>query len=303
MTWPVVLNGRSIGAVAAHVTASLAISAVSVTSAQAMTVPTKSAQDSRFQTIPYTPDVIRIQTKVGRLLEIEFGKDETSVEFNMGDRDAWKIKVVGNVMYIKPKALMGDTNLRVITNKHKYWFDLVMSEHKQALAYHVDFQYPYVPPPRIVPGAPVVPVLSPAEIAANEKKFIDLHLSEAMTSVLAKAGTPMANSHALNGDYGLIGPDELTPTAVYDNGDMTFIQFAPNRPMPTVFGKETDGSEARVPFHVENDILVIHRIGKQFVLRRGATTACLINGSFNPTGSNKTQTTSDSVKRVIKGEL
>ncbi len=252
-------------------------------------VPNRRNMDARFQTIRYTGDVIRLQAKAGRLLEIEFGKDETKIEFGIGDREAWNIKIEGNVMFIKPKALLGDTNLRVVTNRRKYWFDLAMSNKRQGLTYHVDFQYP--------PES-----LSPSAQTMSPGALIDTRLSGAMNAVVAKAGPAAVNGHALNGDYGFIGPDELLPIAVFDNGEMTFIEFAPNNPMPVVFAKEEDGSEARVNFHVEKDIFVVHRTARHLMIRRGAAAACLINGSFRANGANTTYTASAGVQRVIKGE-
>lgn len=255
---------------------------------------------SHFKTFPYTGEIIVVHAKVGRMLEIEFGKAETSIEFAMGDREAWNVKTVGNVMFIKPKAMLADTNLRVITNRRKYWFDLVMTDQLGIVPYHIDFKYPA--------ELAAAPGLTPEQFAQQERRAIDTRLSSAMQAVITKAqpgrtGQGRQGSRALNGNYDFIGPDELLPMATYDNGEMTYIEFAPNNPMPVVFAVDQDGSESRVNFHVEKDIFIVHRTARRLLLRRGSTSACLINGSFRTTGASTTYTSSDSVQRRVQGEV
>jgi type IV secretion system protein VirB9 len=248
----------------------------------------------RFKTIAYSGEVITVHTKVGRMLEIEFGKSETAIEFAMGDREAWSVKTVANVMFIKPKAVMADTNLRVITNRRKYWFDLVMTENVQIVPYHIDFKYPA--------DVLAVPVLSPEEVARLKNSAIEMRLSAAMRAAIEKMGPVKANGRALNGNYDFIGPDELLPLSTYDNGEMTYIEFAPNNPLPVVFAIDDDGSESRVNFHVEKDIFVVHRTAKRLVIRRGAAAGCLINTGFRVTGANANYTSSADVQRKVMGE-
>lgn len=252
------------------------------------------ATSPHFKTIAYDGGIIVVYTKVGRMLEIEFGKSETAIEFAMGDRDAWSVKTVGNIMFIKPKAIMADTNLRVITNRHKYWFDLVMTDNLQVVPYHIDFKY----------AAEVLskPALSPEEVARQEKSAIEMHLSSAMRAALGKMGPARAGGRTLNGNYDFIGPDELLPLSVYDNGEMTYIEFAPKNPMPVVFAVDEDGSESRVNFHVEKDIFVVHRTAQRLVFRRGSAAGCLINGSFRATGAKSNYTSSAEVERKVKGD-
>jgi type IV secretion system protein VirB9 len=211
----------------------------------------------------------------------------------MGDREAWSVKTVANVMFLKPKAVMADTNLRVITNRRKYWFDLVMTENARIVPYHIDFKFP----------AEVIsaPVPSPEELARQEKSAIEGHVSAGIRVALSKMGPAKASGRALNDDYDFIGPDSLLPLATYDDGEMTYIEFAPNNPMPVVFAVDEDGSESRVNFHVEKDIFVVHRTAKRLVFRRGSAAGCLINGSVRASGAKSTYTASTVVQRKVKG--
>jgi type IV secretion system protein VirB9 len=282
-----------------------------VGSVHAEVEPQSSAIDTRFQTIEYTPDIIKVKARVGRLMEIEFSPAEDKIEFAMGDREAWTVKTVGNTIYLKPKATFADTNLRVITSKRKYWFDLAMAKKKDPVAYHLSFHYPYEAPPAT--AVSISPELLAAQREAQEKLSIEDRLGNAhsaqpklrvSTKQDAQNDSKPADANApraLNGDYGVIGPDELTPTSAYDNGEITALTFAPNNPMPEVFAKEADGSEARIDFHIENDMMIIHRVARKLILRRGSAVACLINGNYNSRGSNRqTNTVSDEVVREIK---
>lgn len=273
--------------------------------AYAKVFPTPSKHDSRFQTVDYTTDVIELRLKIGRFTEIEFAKDETKIDFLMGDREAWTIKIIGNTFYLKPKAAFADTNLKIITNKRTYWFDLVMTEDKKdggkkkPVAYRLDFRYPYEPPPPPV-QAPVDLAAIMVQKEAAMQREIDDRLAGSPSDT-PKSFRPV-EPKPLNGDYSLIGPDELMPTSVFDNGEQTAITFAPQNPMPIIFVKEADGSESRVNFHVENDMLIVHRIARKFILRRGSMAACLINGNFRPfEGDNSSNTISSDVVREVRG--
>ncbi len=275
--------------------------------AHAEITPIPSTIDPRFQKLKYTTDIIKIQARVGRVLEIELSPKENDIKFAIGDRNAWIIATEGNKFYLKPKAAFGDTNLKLWSTKsdRKYWFDIVMAKDgNKVVPYQLTFDYPPDPP---APPPAINPEIMAIQLAAQQKQDVENHLGSSLPvqSQSQEQGDDELEprERVINGNYGIIGPEELTPTSVYDNGETTAITFAPNNPMPTIFAKEADGSEARVNFNVENDILIVHRVARKFMLRRGTAVACLINGSFNATGSNsKTNTVSDYVRReIIKG--
>jgi type IV secretion system protein VirB9 len=276
------------------------------TAINAKTKPVPSGEDPHFQRAPYVHDVFEIVVRPGKYAEIELSPGETDIRFAMGDRDAWIIKTSDNTFAFKPKAKFADTNLKIWSpnSKRVYWFNIVMADKKDKELWHLSFDYP--PDPPKAPVTQVQPSLSPEVVAiqraAREHEDIERSLGGG-EAVHAMEMQEQEIERPLNGNYGIMGPDELTPTSVYDNGEQTVMTFAPNNPMPTIFVKEADGSESRVSKHVENDMLIVHRVAKQFVLRHLGKAACLINGSFNPTGPNsKTKTISDNVVReIIKG--
>jgi type IV secretion system protein VirB9 len=285
------------------IAAALAVCAVS---AGAKTKPVPSGADPRLQRAPYVHDVIEIVVRPGRYAEIELSPGETDIRFGIGDRDAWIIKTAGNTFAFKPKAKFADTNLKIwsANSNRVYWFNIVMAGKDDQDMWHLSFDYPPEPPKPAPAPTPVVqsPEVVAIQLAQREKEDIERSLGGGEAVHPYDVADP-APAQPLNGNYGIMGPEELTPTSVYDNGEQTVLTFAPNHPMPTIFVKEADGSETRVSKHFENDMLIVHRVAKQFVLRHMGQAACLINGSFNPTGpNNRTKTISNNVIReTIKG--
>ena len=275
--------------------------AVSANAAHALVKPVPSGADPHFQRAPYVNDVIELKVKVGVYTEIELSPGETDIKFAMGDREAWAVKQNGNILGMKPKAAQPDTNVKVwSTNSNRvYWFKLVTAKKGEAETYNISFDYPPEPPKRPAPPPPPDPQVVAAQLAAREERDIEHAFGGGPPN--AAEERPATREQIINGNYGIIGPETLTPTSAYDNGEQTVLTFAPNHPWPAVFVKEEDGSETRVPQHTENDMLVIHRVARKFVLRHLGQVACLINGSFSPTGPNNgTKTVSDSVIREVR---
>lgn len=274
---------------------------VSTGTTQALVKPVPAGADPHFQRAPYVNDLIELKVRVGIYTEIELSPGETDIRFAMGDREAWTIKQNGHILGMKPRAAQPDTNVKVWSTKSNrtYWFKLVSAKKDEAETYNITFDYPPEPPKSPAPPPPPDPQVVAAQLAAREERDIEYALGGGPPNA-AEEG-PAQRKQIINGNYGIIGPEVLTPTSAYDNGEQTVLTFAPNHPWPAVFVKEEDGSETRVPQHTENDLLVIHRVAKQFVLRHLGQVACLINGSFSAAGpNNNTKTISDSVVREVR---
>ena len=286
----------------------IAVLVVFSQASHAIVKPISSKENPNFDRVKYGTDIIELYVKEGIFTEIELSAGETDIQFEMGDREAWTVQTAGNLFSLKPKAPMPDTNLKIWSPKspRRYWFKIITVKPEQSKpakpeVWTLQFDYPPDPPP---PPAQIAPEVIAAQLAAQQKQAIESHLKPKLDTPapVREEADAEGSDRRINGTYGIIGPEELTPTSVYDNGEMTAITFAPNNPMPSIFMKEADGSESRVPYHIENDMMIVHRVARRFVLRRGKAVACLINGDFNPTGSNsKTNTVSDFVKREIKG--
>ena len=217
--------------------------------------PTTLAADSRIWSVHYDPDaVLSVTALVGYHIDFEFAPNETFVNLGAGDTAAVDVGAEGNHLFLKPKAVTHGTNLTVVTNRRTYHLDYRVQRRREDLlpsewVYAIRFTYPAPPP---VPEAPAPVVLT--------------------------------NPLATNTQYWFCGDSSLAPTAASDDGIHTRLTFAPRTELPAVFVKSADGAESLVNFHVEDGVVVIHRIAQKFVLRRGQSVGCVENRAFDRTG-------------------
>lgn len=302
--------------------------------AYSVTLPTPSAADPRLQTVPYTTDIIRVKVNIGNVTEIVLSPGETVKEYVFGDRDAWWYSDREHIIRIKPKGKTPDTNVRVVTSRGMYWFDLD-SNSKGATAYQLTLQYPPSPPvvvaPKIIEEVERLGLTAEQESALVKERLKDplnsaqgrpVHEApmvgvatkikplfsalnpimsfERMSAVPAKKVTPRLIPW--NERYAVVGSKSIQPIFAKDNGENTFIKFALHQPMPSIFAIAADGQETRVSYSVQDDIMVVQRVAERFVLRHGEEALCLVNLHFNPTGQTTgTKTVSPDVQRTLTG--
>lgn len=255
--------------------------AAGIVFAEVGTVP--SASDARIQTVRFTGDnIIRIAAAEGVVTTIELSKKEEIKDFAMGDRDAWHAAVNGNLFVIKPKDVKADTNLTIFTNRRSYLFQLkTTTRTARNVAYWVRLQYPEQE------------AMTP-EALALVKQETERKQMKADLKASAQEGT-------LNYDYWIVGPKELQPLSMHDNGRQTFMLFSAANPLPAAFVIEPDGTESLVDYHVEEDTMVLHRVVQRVILRRGALVAGITNRSPSlPIQSSPTGTASGKVQRAIR---
>ncbi|HDR9474415.1 TrbG/VirB9 family P-type conjugative transfer protein [Burkholderia multivorans] len=271
--------------------------------AHALTVPEPTPQDKHLQVVPFTNDVIAVQGKPGMMTRIRFGDGETVTDYGMGDRDAWTVKYSGNQIAFVPKAVDGDTNMLVITNRHEYWFSVAMTENSFELREQADESVKKKHAGGKKSHLPTTwqlniqyPLAEREAVAASDPKVRAEKAKARFESAFERA----KREGRLDADYGYIGPDELLPTAAYNNGELTFILFPSTIALPQVYEKGADGVETRVASHMEGDMLVVHTVARKLIIRRGRLAGCLIDGQYNPSGANtNTYTISPDVQRVV----
>ena len=67
--------------------------------------------------------------------------------------------------------------------------------------------------------------------------------------------------------------------------------------------KNDDKSESLINFNIERDEVVIHRVAKQFIVRRGQLVGCIVNKAFDGGGLRlESGTVSPEVQRQTRGE-
>jgi type IV secretion system protein VirB9 len=235
--------------------------------------------DNRLRSVVYSGDeVYRLHGYAGYQIDLEFEPGEGFVGLGAGDVEALGFVAQDNHLFIKPKAINVRTNLTVLTTRRSYHFDYVATAappdpEQRDVIYVLRFLYP----------RPVVPesVAAPSADAA-----------------LAQA--PATRVHHV--DYWYCGRTTLQPLSAWDDGVHTHLQFNPRTELPALFVRNDDGSESLINFNVEHGEVVIHRVARQFMVRRGKLTGCIINKDFAGPGETlDSGTVAPEIERATRG--
>lgn len=245
--------------------------------------PARGLIDSRIRVVAYDPEqVIKLKGYVGYQIHFQFAEGESFVNLAAGDNKALDVGYEANHLVLKPLAEKVATNITVITTRRTYQFDYSASAERpdpsrEEVIYSLRFIYPE----------------EEAKKAAEalERERTNARLSEAETTTRRR-----------NQNYWGCGAEAIRPTSAYDDGVQTRLKFAAHGEIPTMYVKNDDGSESLVNFTVDRDELVIHRVARAFVLRRGRLVACVQNRAFDGGGERlKSETMLPGVERVTKG--
>lgn len=262
--------------------------------ALAEVTPSKGDYDPRVRIVDYNPlNVVKLATFYGVSTHVQFGEGETIRDVAVGDDQAWKVVPRGNHLFIKPQAEKADTNVTVITDRRTYQFALVVQPRR------VKDSTAWADPNLIFSLAFRYPDEEAAKAAAAAKK-------EALQGRLGeiKGKLTDATKAGQNFDYWVAGSSEISPTAARDDGRFIYLTFTNNRDMPAVYSVDEDGSEALINTNViDGNTIVVQRLVRHLMLRKGNAVASVVNKSFNLDGGidNTTGTVSPDVERVIKG--
>ena len=269
----------------------VAATLVAAFASQAATVPPGGSQDYRIRTVDYSEgQVYRITGFFGFHALLMFGADER-IEKVGGFEKGWSVDNLGNKLLVHPKIDDADSNLTVVTSRRVYFFDLSVKPFPKKYAsqaadpeqtYALKFRYPEDE--------------AQAALARAEAAAVDRKLREATTKVSEKPK---------HWNYTYMGSDAIRPYQVWDDGTFTYFKFYAQQDLPSFFVINDDGSESVVNKGMERDgdTMVVQRVGKQFVLRMGNSVVCIYNENptiFTP--STGTETSSDQVQRVIRGD-
>jgi type IV secretion system protein VirB9 len=247
--------------------------------AQAEVVPTKGKVDSRIRSTAYNPnEVYRLRGYVGYQIDLQFEAGETFIGLGAGDIEALSFVGKDNHLFLKPKAVRIATNITVLTNRRQYQFDYTAAQRPASdedVIYSLRFVY-----------AP-----TPAELSA-----------EAATKRLESQLQDAAETRPRNVDYWYCGHPTLKPMAASDDGVHTRLSFAANADLPAIFVRNDDDSESLLNFSMDGGDVVIHRVARRCVLRRGSLTGCVVNQGYVGGGTRlESGTVAPGVKRRVQG--
>ena len=200
------------------------------------------APDAHVQTVYWDPDqLIRVIGAPGWQITIEFAPDERIENVAIGDALAWQ--VVPNKrarhLFLKPLLKNAATNMTVLTDRRRYMFALDTGPRRASTPWVVRFEYP--PPP----------VELVAEIMEEPRAAVENY------------------SYTKAGDAGLL------PARVWDDGQMTFFEYAENIAIPAIFMGKPGKDEALVNSTMRGRIVVVQQLSAIFTLREGKRLATI----------------------------
>jgi type IV secretion system protein VirB9 len=247
--------------------------------AWAETTPAKGSVDTRIRVAAYdSAEVYKLRGLVGYQIDLEFEPGETFVGLGAGDMEGLSFVGQENHLFLKPKAARVATNLTVLTNRRHYHIDYTAAAQRpgeEDVIYSLRFTYAETSANRA------------AETAA---KRVDSQLEN-------------ASSHRPhNIDYWYCGEPELRPTAASDDGVHTRLTFAANADLPAIFVRNGDESESLLNFSLDAGDIIIHRVARRFILRRGNLTGCVVNRGYAGGGKRlESGTVAPDVERRVQG--
>jgi type IV secretion system protein VirB9 len=242
------LNRNTRSGVAAILAALLAQTTV------AEIIPQPSALDRRVRVATYDGDQIyQLIAHVGYQIELEFESGESMLGQGAGDLEGIALAGYENHVFLKPKYPDVRTNLTIATNRRSYRFDYIVEPRRTAenVMYVVRFTYP------------------PKGDGPTDAQRIE---------------TALAQHTTRNVDYWFCGHRSIRPTAASDDGVHTRLTFDPRQELPALFVRNEDGSESLLNFSMDDGDVVIHRVARQLILRRGQITGCVVNKAFTGGG-------------------
>lgn len=253
----------------------------SVSATLAESVPKRGSIDPRIRTAAYRDEeVYHLLGFVGYGIELVFEEGEQFVGQAGGDLDAIMFGSHENHVILKPRAANVGTNFVVYTSRRAYRFDYAVADRrpdplKDEVIYAVRFIYPPPPP-------------APAEPTPAERVESDLAAASAI--------------RPRNIDYWFCGSPAVKPIAASDDGVHTRLAFGSKTELPAIFVRGEDGSESLLNFSVDEGDIVIHRVAREFIVRRGRLTGSIVNKGFVGTGQRlESGTVAPTVQRERKG--
>jgi len=221
------------------------------------------AEDPRLVERLYNADeVVRIEGRANVQATIRFGAGEHIENVAIGDSTAWQVTPNrrADLLFIKPLADRAVTNMTVVTDRRTYLFDLVASPAHRTPLYVLSFTYPQeASDTELADGTAVPQGPNALELAAATDPYAVVD-----PAVLNYAWEPK-------------GDRALLPAQIYDDGDATFLTWAPDATLPAILVRNAAGDEGPVNYAVRGDTIVVDGVPREIVLRAGRDSATLSN--------------------------
>jgi type IV secretion system protein VirB9 len=209
--------------------------------------------------VPYDPlQVVALKGVLGSQTMVAFEPGERIENVAIGDSLGWQVipSRRSDLLFLKPMNHAAVTNMTVVTNMRRYAFELTVRRtparpNDPDVIYSLRFDYP----------PPVVPIVRAPEPTPPPRPPEDVN-------------------HA----YSYQGAVQNLPARVFDDGRRTYFRFAEETSLPAIFAVEADNSEAVVNYRSQDGYLVVDRLARAFVLRRGKEETKVFNDGFHDAG-------------------
>jgi len=255
---------------------------IKTTSLNALSVPQKSAYDSRIRTIVYNPDnVVQLDSVIGIATHIVLEEDESYITHVFGDAQSYSFNVTNNHLFIKPCAENADTNLIVVTNRRNYTFRLTFqpSISSSKSVYQLIFSYP------------------DSEFKTQQAVKLKDNLEQGWSEPLDQ----------VNLNYTMSGDIDIAPINVWDNNGFTNFKFLNHQDIPAIYMVDGENQESIVNHHVigaGNNITRLHKVNAKWILRLGERALAIYNEAITQVVPPKsTGTASPVIERTLKGRV
>jgi len=105
-----------------------------------------------------------------------------------------------------------------------------------------------------------------------------------------------------NFDYWYCGSSAVKPIATWDDGVHTRLRFGAKSEQPAIFVQNDDGTESLLNFSMDSGDVIVHRVVRKLIVRRGRLTGCIVNKGFTGVGERlQSGTVSPAVERATEG--
>lgn len=205
------------------------------TFSNAATFASGSSYDARMQTVLYNPDdVVKVRVKPGTVSVVQVSSEEKVLSVALGDPAAWNVSPpTGNSVFFRPKTSDNpDTNVVIVTDKRTY--TLFLTSVNTNPTFILRFEYP-----------------KPKPILFDNNKI------------------PCTDGGIVNGRYQVQGDESIKPNKIWDDGRFTCFSWENSKSMPVVYRVDADGNENLVNSNMEKEVMIVHDVSPEFLLRYG----------------------------------
>lgn len=235
----------------------IATGAFLASQAEASMLPAPTAFDERVRLVEYEPnEIYELHARIGYQIELELEAGEELLGHGAGDLAGIEVAAFANHVFLKPKAADVRTNLMLATNRRQYRFDYIVEGPIPSTGTIIMYVVQFVYPPVVIPSLRL------------EADQVEESLRDSSTA------------RARNVDYWYCGDPAVQPVAASDDGVHTRLTFDVHAELPVLFVRNDDSSESLLNFSMDEGDVIVHRVARRFIVRRGALTGCIVNQGF-----------------------